>query len=177
MVCQFLGCFVGALLLSAAWAKVRDPGTFLEIVRTYPLPNWLPRTTLAWSLPWLEGVLGLVLLLPVGWLTSVGLAGALTLVGLATAAVAMRWLRGEKRFRCGCGGDLSEDQSAIEVLLRNGALIALLAVALAGASETPGVLAPLLPVYLSAIGLLAGLKLASAALRAWRAIHVWKVSG
>ena len=177
MVSQFLVFVIGVLLLSAAWAKLQDPGTFLEILGTYPLLGGFSRTTLTWAIPGLEGVLGLALLLPFGWLTSAALVGALALVGLATFLVTVRWARGEKRFRCGCGGDLSEDQSAIGVVLRNGILIALLIVALTGLADTPVVFAAFLPVYLSAVGLVFGLKLASAALRAWRSIHVWKVSG
>ena len=167
-------CVVGALLLFSAGAKLRDWVTFREIVRGYRLPGL---AALAVAVPLLEVVLGLALLSLEPRLTAWGLGGALAFLGRASAAVARRRLRGEKRFRCGCGGDLSEEHPALALLARNGLLIILLAVALVfGENASPRV-GERFPVYLTAGATAVGLKLLNALLRARRFRSEWKAFG
>jgi hypothetical protein len=176
MFSTFVACFFGLWLLSSAWSKLRDPQAFGEIVRSYPLPRWVNPGALARGIPLLEVLLGLTLLSLDPRLAGPALIGTLGFLGMTTAAVISRLARGEKRFRCGCGGDLGEVHSGSVILLRNTLLIGLGIIGLASADGlSPSNAA--LPIYLTGGGLVLGLKLAAALLRAWRYRTEWKVSG
>jgi hypothetical protein len=169
-----VSCALGMGLLAAAWAKVRDFDLFLELVRGYPLPGRLGPRAVAVGVPALEGVLGTALLSLHPLLSRVGAAGTLALLAAVSGAVGYRLLRGEKRFRCGCGGDLAADHSAAAVLLRNALLAAAAGLAVAGPAAGP---AGALPLWLTGAGLVLGAKGAAAALRARRFAREWTASG
>lgn len=178
MLGQLVRCFMGILLALSAWSKFRDPAAFLEVVRGYPLPKWADARVWWSAVGPLEGLLGVALLFGrPGWLTQGALAGALAFVGFATVAVAVRRARGETRFRCGCGGDLSEVQGASWILARNGVLMAVLAAGLAEAPAGHQRAATSPPLVLAGVGLVLGLRLFEAALRAWGITREWKALG
>lgn len=172
-----VSCCLGLLLLLTAWSKYREPRKFLEIVQDYPwLRSTMPRRWV-WMVPWLEALLGVALLSLNPWLTTAALVGVLLWILLASIAVAARLVRGERRFRCGCGGNLDEEHSAAGVLQRNGLLSILVGGVLAIGHPGWPVDTAVLPVYLTAVGGVLGVGLAGAALRAWRNTGQWKVSG
>ena len=94
---------LAALLLWAGWAKLGEPGVFLEEIANYQLwPELAPY--LASPLPGLEIVLGLALLLPPR--TTLARAAALLTFGMMlvfTIAVTSVVLRGID-ISCGCFG-------------------------------------------------------------------------
>lgn len=96
----FLRWLLGALLLWAAVSKLANPLEFLGSLYAYQLP--LPKLflqTVAVALPWLELLLGFLLLL--GRLTESCLISALLLFAIFIAATGQAWLRG-LNISCGC---------------------------------------------------------------------------
>ncbi len=96
----FLRWLLGALLLWAAVSKLANPIEFLGSLYAYklPLPKLLLQTA-AVALPWLELLLGLLLL--IGRWTESCLISALFLFALFIAATGQAWLRGLD-ISCGC---------------------------------------------------------------------------
>src|SRR5262245_37966536 len=135
MTSQLICSFIGALLLSSAWAKKRHPDVFVEIVRSYPLPSYLKTRAWARMVLLTESLLGLALLSGHDRVVDGGLWGAIIFIFAATCAVLARLARGERRFPCGCGGNLSEAQNATLLLVRNLLLLVLLATAVVTAEE------------------------------------------
>jgi hypothetical protein len=177
MISQLICCFTGLMLMASAWAKFRAQAAFQEIVLDYSLPKWLMGRYVARMVPVVETVLGLALLSPFQSLSTIALGGTLLFVGIATMAVAQRVMRGEQRFCCGCGGDLGELQNAKVILIRNGLLLAIMAVGLITQIKTPVWPVAATPVYLAGGGLLLSLKLVGAMLHALRSLNAWKVDG
>lgn len=175
MIYQLLCCSVGLWLLAAAWAKVRRFDTFIQIVRTYPLPGWL-RPSVGYAIPVVEALLAFALLSPWPALAARGLVATLILLCPMSGAVALRLARGERRFRCGCGGDLTREHSAIFVLARN--ILVGAAVPAALLILRPGFEASVqLPLYLAGAAVVLGLRLADAAVVGWRSALEWKAAG
>jgi hypothetical protein len=184
-----IASIIGALLITSAWGKIRDPRAFLKIVGEYPLFARHPGTTsvmthvikrgITTAIPWVEVTLGLLLLSSWTGLTRLGFRGALVFVGLATIALAQRAAGGERRIRCGCGGDLDETHSLAFLLLRNCLLLAAMTAGLvfshAMTSHPPVDQA----VSLCAVGfgVVLTLKLLRAAWAARRAANEWRVAG
>jgi Methylamine utilisation protein MauE len=118
---------MACIFLLGAIAKLVDVPLFTALMENYGLlPRWLLKPV-AWLLPMLEGLAG-VLLLP----TATRLAGAslaLALLAIVSGAVAINLVRGRRRIECGCGGgdglQLSEG-----LLARNAVLAVLLLVAM-----------------------------------------------
>ncbi len=161
--------FLGALLLSSAWAKLQAPEEFRAIAAAYPFARWLPVRYWAPLVGPLEALLGGFLLVLHPFVAVAALAASLFFLGLATGGVAWRLSRGERRFRCGCGTNLEDEVSPVGVFLRNGLLFALAVVGIVSvvqAAAWPGT--PLMPVYLTGFGLLLCQLLTEAGLRAWR---------
>lgn len=93
---------LASVFLLSARGKLRAPRRFVQIVIAYrilPLPLGRLYGRL---LPWLEGALGLWLLLGVAARCAGTLAGLLLLSFFA--AVALNLLRGRKQLECGCFG-------------------------------------------------------------------------
>src|ERR1700693_4083855 len=121
---------IGALLIASAWSKIRNPRAFLKAVGEYPIfakhsgATHVVTHVVSSLIPWVEVILGLLLLSSWTDLTRLGFRGALVFVGLATLAWAQRAAGGERQIRCGCGGDPDETHSLPFLLLRNCLLLA-----------------------------------------------------
>ena len=126
---------MACIFLLGAIAKLVDVPLFTALMENYGLlPRWLLKPV-AWLLPMLEGLAG-VLLLP----TATRLAGAslaLALLAIVSGAVAINLVRGQRRIDCGCGGDSLELSEGL--LARNAILGLLLLVAMQTPSARPTV--------------------------------------
>jgi uncharacterized membrane protein YphA (DoxX/SURF4 family) len=113
----------------AAWTKLRQPWEIFALsIDSYGiLPEWAV-IALARVLPWLELVLGLLLLLGV-WLVAVGGAVSLLLLGFMVAMLRAWWL--DLGVDCGCFG-IGQAVSP-GTLARDGALTLLSMLVTAGA--------------------------------------------
>lgn len=118
--------FLAIVLLSGAWAKLRDVALFRAAMDNYQLvPDaWLPLA--AWALPLAEALAGLMLL-PTS-LRPLGAALAAAVLLLVTAGVVINLQRGRARIDCGCGGNEHQPLSW-GLVARNAVLIALSAAA------------------------------------------------
>jgi len=92
---------VGVLFLAAALAKIGDPASLAREVHNFRIVPFWSEHLVAITLPWVELVAGLALVLGVRARAGAWLAGAL-LVGF-TAGVALAMARG-LNFECGCFG-------------------------------------------------------------------------
>lgn len=173
LVCSFLGI----LFLTSAWSKLLDPHAFLRISRDFPRPPWLSPLFLARAVPILELILAAGLL---GWplwsLLLPSLGASLFLLSVS-AAIAVRFARGEREFACGCAGDLSRSHSAVSILVRNACLLLLVASQIwyEGGGVPAG--SSVLPVYLTGGGVTLAWYLAGAARLAWETAGKWKAIG
>ena len=120
---------VGGVFAYAAWTKLREPWTLfaISIDAYHVLPEWAVLAT-ARVLPWLELLVGLILIAGVWRRISTTAASALLLVffGLMVRAYA----RGEG-IDCGCFG-LGEAISPLTLLRDGGLLAATLLLAVVG---------------------------------------------
>lgn len=117
---------VGAFLLGAALAKVGDPAAFAVQVHNYRLAPVWSEHLLAVTLPWVELVAGLSLVL--GVRGRAGAVVAVALMALFTLAVAQAWLRGLD-FECGCFGTADASRIGAKKLAENLALTGVAALA------------------------------------------------
>ncbi len=117
---------IGAVFLAAALAKVGDPAAFAGQVHNYRLAPVWSEHLLAMTLPWVELVAGLSLVL--GVRGRAGAAVTVALMALFTVAVAQAWLRGLD-FECGCFGTADASRIGAKKLAENLALLAVAAVA------------------------------------------------
>jgi len=93
--------FLGALFLYAGYAKLQEPFLFEMAVDSYQmLPPWAV-IAVARALPWLEVVLGLVLIS--GWKLPYFAAFTTLLLGFFLALMAVSYARGVEA-TCGCFG-------------------------------------------------------------------------
>ena len=176
---------IGALLITSAWAKIRNPRAFRKIVGEYPVfakhagSALVATPVITMAIPWVEAILGLLLLSSWTSLTRLGFWGALVFVGLATLALAQRAVGGEKQIRCGCGSDLDETHSLAFLLLRNCLLLAAMTAGLGLSRATTSHPPVNEAVSLCAVGF--GVVLTSKLLRAaWaarEAANEWRVAG
>ncbi len=110
---------LGAVLVYAAWLKLRDPWMlFAMAIDGYQLlPQWAV-VAVARTLPWFELALGLVLIAGVWLRTAAGITVALQAAFIA--AMAHSYAKGMK-IDCGCFG--SGDPISPWTLSRDGALL------------------------------------------------------
>jgi hypothetical protein len=97
-----LGAALSVVLISGAWQKLWEHEEFAATLENYRL---LPATLvngMAYLLPLVEGVAGVLLLFGATRLPAALLALALLL--LVTSAVAINLARGDTEIDCGCGG-------------------------------------------------------------------------
>lgn len=114
---------LGSIFLSSALPKLRHPRIFASIIQAYYL---LPKTwlrPLAHTLPWLELVLGLMLLL--GWQTRFAALASGTLLLLFLIAMSINLARGRKDLDCGCSGKKHAQKIGWKTIVRNVGLILL----------------------------------------------------
>jgi uncharacterized membrane protein YphA (DoxX/SURF4 family) len=120
---QIVSAALAMLLLIGAWQKLRDVAVFGAALAAYELLPTALVGAVAWTLPMIEAVAGLTLVIdrtrPVGAV----LASGLLLV--VTAAVIVNLLRGRADLNCGCGGIEDEQTLSWSLVGRNGVLLAL----------------------------------------------------
>ncbi len=111
---------LAALLLAAAWHKLRDPIAFWQTVSGYRLlSEWLERP-LARAIPFLEIAIALSVLF---FTTSpLPLVAAVSLWVVYGAAIATNLLRGRTELECGCGGIGADQTIHWGLVVRNGIL-------------------------------------------------------
>lgn len=110
---------LSAVFLVSALSKLRQRRRFVSAVRAYEvLPPYLVRP-FAYTLPWLELALGLLLFL--GWKTrfAATVGGALLLC--FTLAVGVNLARGRLDLECGCSGN--HQKVSFKNIARNAALL------------------------------------------------------
>jgi|GEM_PF-5266358 len=178
MLSPIVCSFTAALFLSSAWTKARSPNQFLALLKSYPLPEVLKTKFSAYCVIVFEVAVGVALLNLSGFRALIGLSIGLSFLLLATAFIAVRWTKGERRFRCGCGGNLDDEEDAAQLLVRNISLIGLFLIGLNYLSwERLGWSAETLSFYLIGGGLLAAAKLGQAIWKAVGLIRIWKAAG
>jgi uncharacterized membrane protein YphA (DoxX/SURF4 family) len=116
----------GLIFAAAALSKLGDLATFAGQIHNYRIvPIWT-ENLLAMSVPWIELVAALALILGVRPRAGAVVAAALLLV--FTVAVGAAWARGLD-FECGCFGKASAARIGLRKLVENVAMLALAAVA------------------------------------------------
>lgn len=101
---------LGAVWVWASWSKLQEPRQFLRAVRAFDVtPEWLSKL-IAYGLPMLELILGVLLIL--GLLTRIAAGISAFLLTVFLIAIIQAWARG-LRLDCGCfgGGGLTDDPS------------------------------------------------------------------
>lgn len=118
-VCQIV---TGLLFLWAGLAKIGDLTAFAEQLHNYRIvPIWT-ENLLAMTVPWIEVVAGLALV--VGVRARSGAVLATAMLAVFTVAVAAAWARGLD-FECGCFGKASAGRIGAQKLLENLGMLAL----------------------------------------------------
>jgi uncharacterized membrane protein YphA (DoxX/SURF4 family) len=116
----------GLVFLAAGLSKLGDLPSFALQVHNYRvLPIWSEHLV-AMTVPWIELVAGLALVL--GVRPRAGALVATCLLGVFTLAVAAAWVRGLD-FECGCFGKASASRIGLAKLAENGAYLLVAAVA------------------------------------------------
>ena len=114
---------VGAVLILAALAKLRDIALFRAALDNYRLVPTALLTGVAWLIPLLELLAG-GLLLPTST-RSWGAALGLTVLLIVSGAVAFKIISRSERIDCGCGSEADEIPISAALLARNAVLVAL----------------------------------------------------
>ncbi len=169
---------IGFQLLLSALAKFRNFSTFLPIFHSYQFPAIFKNYFFARLLILTEALLGVSLLSLNEKIMWFGICGTIFFIFIANFLISIRLLKGEKKFRCGCGESLNEEHNALWLLIHNFALILILFFCLSETiSNTLQVSQYTLFIFLTALGLLSVVKLASAVFKAIFAIEQWKAAG
>lgn len=117
---------IGAIFVAAALAKIPDLPTFAKQVAAYDLAPTALVHLVAMTLPWVEVVAGLALIL--GVRPRAGGVVALLSMAFFTAAVASAWSRGLS-IDCGCFGKALPEPIGLGKVLENLVMTALAAIA------------------------------------------------
>jgi hypothetical protein len=178
MLVIFLYIAIGSQLLLSAVTKLRDFSTFLSILKTYSIPNFLKNNFFAGLIVLTETSFGIFLLSLNAEIIWIGALGTTFFLILANLLVVLRLKKGEKKIRCGCGESLDEEQNAIWLLVRNTGLIFILVFGLKEALPTVSLLSiAALYIFLAGWGLLSAAKLSAAFFRTILNIRQWKAAG
>jgi putative oxidoreductase len=113
---------LSALFIFAGVTKAYDPGAFAIEIQRYNLVPWMPAALTSVYLPWLEIILGVLLIIQKFELATLLLIGGLLLV--FTCALASATLRG-LGIDCGCFGKAFAATGTIFPLVRNVVLLGL----------------------------------------------------
>jgi putative oxidoreductase len=113
---------LGALFIFAGATKAYDPGAFASEIQRYNLVPWMPAALASIYLPWLEIILGALLIVKRFELGALLLIGSLLLV--FTFALASATFRG-LGIDCGCFGKAFAATGTIFPLVRNVVLLGL----------------------------------------------------
>jgi hypothetical protein len=173
-----LSVIIGTQFSLSALAKISDLSAFVTILGNYPLIRYLNYKTLAVIIIVFEIWLGFSLLSLQGEIIRFALIGAIIFIFLASLLSFIRLIKGEKKFRCGCGGSLDEEQSGVWLLIRNFFWLVVLLFCLK--QNIPSVFLiskEALNLFLNGFGLLAIIKLFFIILRATLYIKQWKAVG
>ncbi len=122
-ICQIA---IGLIFVVAAVAKIADLPTFAREIHNYRLAPVWSENLLAMTLPWVELLAGLALV--VGLRRRAGAVIALALMLVFTAAVGAAWARGLD-FQCGCFGKLGAARIGAQKFAENLGWIVLAALA------------------------------------------------
>jgi putative oxidoreductase len=120
----FVRIALGALFIFAGAAKAYDPGVFAIEIQRYNLIPWITAALAAVYLPWLEIMVGALLILR--WLEQGTLLLIACLLLVFTLALASATFRGLS-IDCGCFGKAFAETGTIYPLVRNILLLALVA--------------------------------------------------
>jgi uncharacterized membrane protein YphA (DoxX/SURF4 family) len=124
---------IGLVFVTAALGKIADLPWFAQQVHNFRLtPGWA-ENALAMTLPWIELLAGLALVL--GVRPRAGAAIAFVLMLAFTVAVGIAWARGLD-FRCGCFGKAGAGTIGAAKFLENLGLSALAGLALRRRADT-----------------------------------------
>jgi len=167
---------LGIYFLLSAWAKLRDLEAFRLILIGYPGAAMIGVRAASLLIVCGEAGIGALLIVPVQGGITYGIAAALVWTAAASAAVAVRRLRGERWFRCGCGTDLSEETSADFLMFRSVLLMAGLTAALARGGVPSVVSSGATQGLLIAADLVLGAYLMGAMVRTWRQLRQWRAA-
>jgi len=114
---------LGTTFLVAATSKFVDRSRFAQTILAYDvLPRRLAYIFARW-LPWIEGVIGLTLVL--GLVTKATAVLGSVLLFSFTVAIAINLARGRTHLDCGCFGLGDRQQISAKVLIRNILLVTL----------------------------------------------------
>jgi hypothetical protein len=135
-VLGWMAAAAAAAIFAASGAlKFYDLETFRGAVINYRLiPEWLA-TPFAWTAPLIESAAALGLLLSP--IRASAAAVLIVVLGVFTGAIAINLARGRTDIDCGCFGPALRQRLSWWLLLRNGALFALLAFALLPVGARP----------------------------------------
>lgn len=111
---------LGAVFLWAGAAKIPDPGLFAQTIRSYEALPLLIIHPAAIVLPWIEALVGLLLIAGI-WVRSSAWVALLLLFAFVAALSVGIYLKGN--FDCGCFGPGGAGGSAISALVKNALLI------------------------------------------------------
>lgn len=133
-VLQWMGAVAAAAIFAAsAVLKAYDLPAFRVATANYRILPRLLEAPFAWAVPPIEGGAALGLLVP-GYRTFMAIA-LILLLATFTAAIAINLVRGRIDIDCGCFGPLLQQRLSWWLLVRNGALFALLGVVLIPSSR------------------------------------------
>lgn len=118
---------IGLVFLAAALAKIGDTSYFAQQVHNYRLVPLWSEHLLAMTMPWIELVAGLALV--IGPRRRAGALIVLVFMAVFTVAVGAAWARGLD-FHCGCFGKAGAGMIGARKFLENVGLTLLAAIAL-----------------------------------------------
>jgi uncharacterized membrane protein YphA (DoxX/SURF4 family) len=113
---------IGVVFVVAALAKIGDPAYFAQEVHNYHLAPLWSENLVALTLPWIELLAALALIL--GPRARAGAVVTLAFTLVFTVAVGSAWARGLD-FRCGCFGKLGAGRVGAEKFAENVGLVLL----------------------------------------------------
>jgi putative oxidoreductase len=120
----FVRIALGALFIFAGAAKAYDPGVFAIEIQRYNLIPWITAALVAVYIPWLEIIVGALLILR--WFEQGTLLLIACLLLVFTLALASATFRGLS-IDCGCFGKAFAETGTIYPLVRNILLLGLVA--------------------------------------------------
>jgi len=118
---------LAVILFAGASHKLRAPHRFARQIDDYALLAGSAVALAARTVPVVEVLIGLALLVP--GLRAWGAVGAALLLALYTGAIAINLFRGRRDIDCGCSGPGLERPLSPALLVRNGLLIGMAVIA------------------------------------------------
>ena len=113
----FLRYLLGGLLIFASLHKIPKPMLFVETVKTYKLlPPYAVRP-FGYGLPWIELILGILLL--IGWQTKTVAVINGGLYAAFTIALIINFFRGRRELNCGCFGTKKKHKLTCLLIVRD----------------------------------------------------------